>query len=69
MAGEPAGSPILEPVLSLTLTLSTRLPATYKLHVIITFLVLHIFAIQKVMRFIVNYKLSTLLCFYINPSQ
>ena len=66
MAGEPAGSPILEPVLSLTLTLSTGLPATY---VVITFIVLHIFAIQKVMRFIVNYKLSTLLCFYINPSQ
>ena len=64
MAGEPAGSPILEPVLTLTLTLSTGLPATYKLHVVITFIVLHIFAIQKVMRFIVNYKVSTLLCLH-----
>ena len=61
MAGESAGSPILEPVLTLNLTLSTRLPATYKLHVVITFLVLHISAIQKVMRLIVNYKVSTLL--------
>jgi len=46
MAREPAGNPILEPVLTLTLTLSTGLPATYKLHVAITFIVLHIFAIQ-----------------------
>ena len=64
MAGEPAGSPILEAVLSLTLTLSTGLPATYKLHVVITFIALHILAIQKVMRFIVNYKVSTLLCLH-----
>jgi len=42
MAGEQAGSPILEPVLTLTLTLSTGLPATYKLHVVITFIILHI---------------------------
>jgi len=39
MAGEPAGSQILEPVLTLTLTLSTGLPATYKLHIVITFIV------------------------------
>ena len=60
MAGGPAGSPVLQPVLTLTLTLGTGLPATYKLHVVITFIVLHIFAVQKVMRFIANYKVSTL---------